>query len=318
MTIAGSVILNYPEKVCWLFDRNILEVRDITAHNYDVGGVFTFTSNLGSAMISYQSERNWCVFDLLSTLKAVAYEPGTKVTVTGAVTYGDNASDITPFEFEVEYGRTLETRPHCSERVVYYATPSDLWDFNHISLEGGHIGSHAAHPGLNKVDLSGHSGNFTMPVQDGTKSYNIVFKMVTLGGEEGSEGDGEACGTGEGEDDDNAYGVLKLRYFNTDGAVRTILTKVTQRKRTVGLTDWRANELVRNTPGAMITAHTDEMTLVAPKCVRRAFVDDVMFSPQTYYLNVSNEWKPCTITSKSLTLKDWEENDIEITIKTLA
>lgn len=317
-TLGGSVALIYPEPVCWLFDRNTFVVQDITVHDYEVGGIFTLSSDLGSVTISYQSERTRCEFDLLSALKAVAYEPGTEVTVTGSVVYGDHAADITPFTLKVQYGRTLATRPHCADRVVYFAESSDLWDFYHISLEGGHFGPFPTHPGLNKIDLSSHSGPFSMGVQDGDKAYTVEFRLVTLGGEEGSEGDGEDCGTGEGEDDDNAYGKLKVRYFNTDGAVRTVLFKITQRKRTVGLTDWRANEIVRNSPGAMITAHTDELTLLAPKCVRRAYVDDIMYSPQTFYLNASNEWMPCVITSKSLTLKDWEENDIEITVKTLS
>lgn len=320
-TLGGSVVLVYPPQVVHIYDRNVIQVKSIVPAVTAVGGVFYLSSNNGTTTIEYNSERNELTFDLLSVLYKLAPEGMTDVSVSGSVIYNETATDITPFTMRCEAGRTLHSRPHASERVVYFDDSSQLNGIEIYSEHGGMIDGYGLTAGVNKLNLSFHSTPWTATVMDGTETYKISFEKSNLGGEGSGSGDGEAgCNTSEdsGDGEDNTYGVLKVRYVNTDGCFRYATGKVTQRKRTVTLQDWRINEIVRNTPNAYITGHTDTWKCLFPSMKRLAYFEDIVYSPRTEYLSAYGTWEPCILSDKSVTLDQWDENDIEITIQSLS
>ena len=239
------------------------------------------------------------------------------VTVTGAVMCGETSANITPFTLKCVDGRTLLSRGHNSERIIYYYDNSDLTGLEFLMLEGGTINYTQVQSGVVKQNLSNYSGDFNVTIVDGNVNRVVTVKKSVIGGDNGySTGCGE-----DGDEDggvDNSFGILKLRYRNTDGCQRFLQGKITSRKRTVGQQDWRADELVRHTPNAMITATTDEITVGFPDIARESYAEDIMYSPIIEYQREDGDWEPCIIGGKSLTLKEWDINEFEITFITLA
>lgn len=318
-TIMGRVDLMYPEEICFIHDRNIITLTYIAAGDNTVGGVFTLTNQQGeTATLLYNSEQKYLTFNLLSTLKKMMNNDYYNVvTVSGSVICGETSEDITPFNIKCVDGRTLHSRGHNTERIIYYYDNSDLTGLEFLMLDGGTINFTQVQSGVVKQNLSNYTGDFTVNIVDGNVNRVVTVKKAVIGGDNGySTGCGEDGDEGGGVD--NSFGILKLRYRNTDGCQRFIQGKITGRKRTVGQQDWRADELVRHTPNAMITATTDEITVGFPDIARESYTEDIMYSPKIEYQREDGEWESCIIGGKSLTLKEWDTNEFEITFITLS
>lgn len=317
--LMGNVSMMYPDICTFINDRNTITLHYLGVGNNTVGGAFTLTNQQGTSVnIAYNSEQQYLTFNLLSVLKKLMNnDVYNVVTVTGTVLSGETtATNIQPFTLKCIDGRTLHSRPHCAERVIYYYDSSDLNGVEILSLEGGTVGGYTVQAGVNKFNLSHHTGNFVLVQTDGDNTYTYNFKESSLGGDADYciEDDGEG---GEGGEGGNG-GVFRVRYVNVDGCQRHLAGKITSRKRSVGQQDWRADELVRHTPNTMINSTTDEITVGFPSVARESYAEDILFSPKIEYLNIAGEWQPCIVSSKSLSLNDWQENDIEITFKVLA
>lgn len=304
---AGSCFVLYPEEVVFLNDRNIISLSSLSAGNNAVGGTFSLTNGQDTVQISYMSERDNLVFDLYSVLKKLYAGGYQTINVSGSVSIGNSTGNITPFTIQVNEGRTLEDRSHCAERTVYFYDQDQLYGYEILTLNGGTVNGVSVNAGVSKHNFNRYS-DFTVTVVDGQDTRDIQFKYVNIGGF-GSAG----C---RGIDSSNGY--ITIKYVNTDGCTRFLCGKIKSRKRSVGQTEWMDNSLVRNTPNSILTEFTDEITVVFPECERLAYVEDIMFSQSIYYQNDNGDWKPTIITSKSLTLNNWDQNDIEITFKTLA
>ena len=309
-TLMGKMVMTYPEEVVFINDRNIIELTSITAQPSAVGGTFSLSNGQDTVQISYNSERPTLTFDLYSVLKALSVGGYQNVTVSGSVGCGDTSTTITPFILSVCIGKTIPSRPHCSERIVYFSDTDQLVGVEILTLNGGTVNGVSVNAGVSKTNFNRYN-DFTVTVVDGLETRYIQFKYVSLGGY--ADPSGVGC-----QNTDISKGYLTVRYINTDGCIRWISGQIKNRKRGVTQSEWRANELVRNTPNAITTGYSDEITVVFPQCERLAYVEDIMFSPEIYYINEAGEQQPCIITTKSLTLNDWETNDIEITFKTLA
>ena len=300
----------YPDEVAFVNDRNTIELKYIGAGTDTVGAAFTLTNQQGTAVnISYNSEQPFLLFNLFSVLKKViGNDTYNVVTVTGSVVCGENSANIHPFVIKAVDGRTLNSRPHNSERIIYYYDVSELNGLAILSLYGGTVDGFTVQAGIIKQNLQAHAqlnDDFDITQVDGDNTRIITFKAATVGG------DNDYCIT-DGE------GVLKVRYINVDGCLRYLQGKITNRKRSVGYTDFRADELVRHTPNGMITQTTDEVTVGFPSIARESYAEDILFSPVIEYMDVNGDWQPCVIASKSISLNDWVNNDIEITFKVLA
>lgn len=315
--IAGRVAFNYPDECAFINDRNTFTLMNISANNDGVGGAFTLTNNNGvSAGISYNSEQKNLTFNLLSILKKMlGSDTYNTVTVTGSVVCGEVSANITPFTLKCIDGRTLHSRGHNSERVIYYYDSSDLHGLELLSMNGGVINGFTVQPGITKMDFY-QSGDFQIIQVDGDRTMTISVVKSSLGGDDGFciDDDDDEGGTGGGSNG----GVFRVRYVNTDGCHRFLVGKIISRKRSVGYTEWRADELVRHTPGGMVSATTDEITVGYPSVDRLSYAEDIMFSPVIEYVNQDGEWQPCILSTKSVNLTDWDSNDIELTYKTLA
>jgi len=296
----------YPDICAFINDRNTITLQYLGVGNNTVGGAFTLTNQQGTAVnIAYNSEQKYLVFNLFSVLKKLMNnDVYNVVTVTGSVVSGETATNIQPFTLKCIDGRTLHSRPHCSEKVIYYYDSDELNAVEILSLEGGTVAGYTVQAGINKFNLSQHTGNFTVTQVDGDMTRTIQFIAAAIGG------DTDYC-IDEG-------GIFRVRYANTDGCIRFLQGKITSRKRSVADTEWRADNLVRHTPNGMITQTTDEVTVGFPSVARESYAEDIMFSPYIEYMNIAGEWQPCVISSKSLSLNDWQNNDIEITFKVLA
>jgi len=307
----GKVNFGFPDEVIFANDRNTITLQYIGAGDDTVGAALTFTNQQGkTANLMYNSEQPYLLFNLFSTIKnLMGNENYTVVTVSGSVICGELSGNITPFVLKCVDGRTLHTRSHNTERIIYYYDRSDLEGFQFLMLDGGTINFSNTQSGINKINLSNNLGDFVVNIVDGGTARSVMAKRVEIGGESGYNTD---CGEGE-----SVGGLLKVRYCNTDGCIRYLRGKITNRKRGVGLSEWRADDLIRHTPNAMITSTTDEITVGFPSVERESYAEDILFSPIIEYLNLNNEWQPCVISSKTLNLKEWDTNDIEITLQTL-
>lgn len=310
----GRMTMNYPEQVVFLNDRNVIELTAIvTGQPNAVGGTLSLSNGNDTIQLAYNSERDNLLFDLYSALKKLAANSNVTVTVSGGVSCGDQTTNITPFTMNVIDGRTLLSHSHCAERIIYYYDYTELYSTEILTLNGGTVNGSAVSSGVSKLNLGYHTGDFNVTVVDGSETRVIKIKKASCGGD--VDVVGAEC---DADDENSSAGYILLWYVNTDGCHRYVKGKVINRKRSVTRTQWRANELVRNTPNAMITDHTDEITLGFPNCERLAYVDDIMYSPEIWYLNADGEWRQCDISSKNLQLDNWDANDIQITIKTLA
>ena len=312
--LMGKMVMNYPDEVVFINDRNVIELASVTATLNPVGGTFSLSNDQKTVQISYESERDTLTFDLYSVLKALSVNNNPVITVSGSVSCGTTTTTITPFTIAVNWGKTLPTRPHCSERIVYFNDISQLIGVEILTMNGGSINGAAVSAGITKLNFNQY-GDFKVTVVDGLETRYINFKYVSIGGYADPTGVGCAGGSA-GEN--TSYGYLTVNYINTDGCHRWLCGKIKNRKRSITQSDWRANELIRNTPNAITTGYTDEITVVFPECERLAYVEDIMFSPEIYFINESGVAQPCLITTKTLTLDNWDSNDIEITFKTLA
>lgn len=310
--LSGGISMMYPNICTFVNDRNTITLKYTGAGNNTVGGAFTLTNQQGTAVnIAYNSEQQYLVFNLFSVLKKLMNnDVYSVVTVSGTVVSGETATNIQPFTLKCIDGRTLHSRPHCSERIIYYYDNTELNGVEILSLEGGTVGGYTVQAGISKFNLSHHTGDFVIMQTDGDTTHLYSFKKSVIGGESGYNTD---CGDGE-----SVGGLLKVRYINIDGCLRYLQGKITNRKRSVNYNEWRADELVRHTPNGMITQTTDEVTVGFPSVARESYAEDILFSPIVEYLNENNEWQPCVISSKIVNLKDWSENDIEITFQILA
>lgn len=317
-TIIGRVDLMYPEEVCFINDRNVITLTYIASGEDTVGGVFTLTNQLGdTASLLYNSEQKNLTFNLLSTLKKLMHNDYYDVvTVSGSVICGETSDDITPFTLKCIDGRTLHSKPHNAERIIYYYDLEDLTGLEFLMLEGGTINFTQVQSGVVKQNLSNYLGDFNVNIVEGNTQRTVTVKKSVIGGDNGYS---TGCGDeGEGVGVDNNFGILKLRYRNTDGCQRFLQGKITSRKRTVGQQDWRADELVRHTPNSMITSTTDEITVGFPDIERKSYAEDIMYSQLIEYQREDGEWEPCIIGGKSVTLNEWDTNEFEITFITLA
>lgn len=315
--LAGNVSMMYPDECTFINDRNTITLHYLGVGNNTVGGAFTFTNQQGTAVqIAYNSEQIFLTFNLFSVLKKLMNnDVYNVVTVTGSVVCGETATNIHPFTLKCIDGRTLHSREHNSERIIYYYEPSDLYGVEILSLYGGTVNGFTVQAGVNKFNLSSFNGDFQITQVDGDFQRTIYFKNSTIGGDNTyCVDDSDEEGTGNNSNG----GVFRVRYFNTDGCMRHLIGKITSRKRTVGYTDWRADELVRHTPNGMITTTTDEITVGFPAIARKSYAEDIMFSSRIEYVNQNGEWQPCILSTKNINLPNWDENDIEITFKTLA
>lgn len=304
--LSGGISMLYPDVCAFTNDRNTITLQYLGIGNNTVGGAFTLTNQQGTAVnIAYNSEQKYLVFNLFSVLKKlINNDVYNVVTVTGSVVSGETATNIQPFTLNCIDGRTLHSRPHCSEKVIYYYDSDELNAVEILSLEGGTVAGYTVQAGINKFNLSHNTGNFTITQADGDMTRTIQFIAAAIGG------DTDFC-IEEG-------GIFRVRYLNTDGCIRFLQGKITSRKRSVADTEWRADNLVRHTPNGMITQTTDEVTVGFPSVARESYAEDIMFSPYVEYMNIAGEWQPCVISSKSISLNDWKQNDMEITFKVLA
>lgn len=310
--LLGSVNVVFPDEVVFVNDRNTITLSYTGANNYTVGALFTLTNGQGvSVQLAYESEQKYLTFNLLSTFKKlIGDDIYNTVTLYGSVTNGQTSTNITPLGFKLVDGRTLHSRPHNAERVVYYYDNNDLYDCQILSLTGGTVGQTVVSSGITKFNWTTNLDSFQMTQVDGTNTRTIDFIRCAMGGDTTFQ---TGC-----EDGNEQIGLFKVRYINTDGCYRYLQGKIQSRKRTVGYTEWRADEQVRHTPNGLITTTTDEVTVGFPSVSRLAYADDIMYSPIIQYQREDGEWQPCIISSKSLTMKDWNTNDLEITFKTLA
>lgn len=307
-----SINVVFPDEVVFTNDRNVVTLQYIGGNNRTVGGQFTFTNGGGeTAQLNYNSEQKYLVFNLLSTFKKlIGNDTYNTVTMTGSVTDGISTSNITPVSFKLVDGRTLHSRPHNAEKVVYYYDNMDLHAFEVLSINGGTVGQTTVQSGITKFNWETNLDSFEMPQTDGTNVRTILFKRAALGGDNNFQ---SGC-----EDGNEEVGIFKVRYFNVDGCKRFLQGKIQNRKRTVGYTEWTADDIVRHTPNGMITSVLDEITVGFPSVARESYAEDIMYSPIVEYQREDGEWQPCIISGKSVQLKNWTENDIEITFKTLA
>lgn len=314
--ILGQVSMVYPDEVVFACDRNAITLKFIAAGSGSVGGLFTLTNaNSESVQIEYNSEQKNMTFNLFSVFKKLlGYDSYTTITMNGSVTNGTSTANITPVGFKLCNGRTLHSRPHNAETIVYYYESTDLYATEILSLYGGTVNQTGVGPGITKFDWTTNLPSFDVIQIDGEERRVIHFRRAGIGGDSSIEA---GCEDGDGTAD-TSYGVLKLKYINTDGCWRHLMGKIINRKRTTGITDWRADDIVRHTPNGMITTTTDEITVGFPGCERKAYCEDIMYSPQIYYQREDGEWEPCMVSSKSIQLENWDQNDIQITIKTLA
>lgn len=318
--LLGKIAMTFPDEVCFLWDRNTISLDYIASGEGNAGGIFTFANQLGeTATVMYESEMGHLVFNLMTVLKKMSGVNGyTPVTVSGSVSCGDQSANITPFTLKCVNGRTLHSRPHNSERVVYYYDIGDLTGIEILMLEPGTINGASVPSGVIKRNFSYLHGDFSITIVEGGVTRVVNVKESTIGGDNSYDTGCLDSEDGSGLDADSSGGLFRVRYLNTDGCVRNLIGKVTSRKRTVGYTDWRADELVRHTPNGMIATTTDEVTVGFPGILRESYAEDIMFSPVIEYANLAGEWQPCVISSKNLSLPNWDENDIEIVFKTLA
>ena len=312
--ILGSVNMVYPDEVVFSNDRNVIELKYIVSGSGSVGGLFTLTNaNSESVQIEYNSEQKYLAFNLFSVFKKLLGDDSyTTITMSGSVGNGTSTANITPVAFKLCDGRTLHSRPHNAETVVYYYDSSDLYATEILSLYGGTVNQTGVQPGITKFNWTTSLPSFDVIQVDGEDRRVIHFQRAALGGDSsfssGCSGDGA----------ETSFGVMKFKYTNTDGCWKHLQGKVISRKRSVGITDWRADDIVRHTPHGMITSTTDEVTVGFPGVKRGAYAEDIMFSPIIYYQREDGEWEPCMVSSKSIQLQKWDENDIEITFQTLA
>ena len=317
--LMGKVHMVFPEEVCFTNDRNTISLQYVGANNEAVGGSFTFTNEQGvTANIAYNSEQTFLLFNLLSTLKKLSVNDNYSIiTVTGTVICGESATNIHPFTLKCIDGRTLHSRPHNSEKIIYWYEPEDLIGIEFLSLYGGVINGFTVQSGITKMNLQPYSSDFQIVQVDGDTQRIINFKKSGLGGDASYE-------TGCDDDDEGGLGsssnggIFHVRYMNTDGCFRHLVGKITKRKRSVGYTSWRADELVRHTPNGMINTTTDDITVGFPAVARESYAEDIMFSSVIQYKNLVGEWEPCILSDKSLQLPNWDENDIELTFNILA
>ena len=307
-----GVNVTYPEEVCFINDRNVVSLKYLGANNKSVGAALFLANTLGDTVtLTYNSEKDNLTINLMSALKKLMNnDVYSEITVSGYIICGETSGQMPPFNLKCADGRTLHSRPHNSERILYYYDQSDLTGVQFLMEHSGMIGSSYVQSGVRKVNLSAYHGDFGIMIIDGGVRRVVNVKHVVLGGDNGYD---SGC-----EEGDSSTGVFRVVYFNTDGCMRTLQGKVINRKRTVALTDWRADELVRHTPNGMITTTTDEITVGFPNVERLSYAEDIMFSNRIEYLGLDGEYHPCTISSKSLQLNDWETNDLQITFKTLA
>lgn len=319
-TVIGLINFGFPDEVCFVNDRNTITLGYMGIGSQTVGAVLTLTNQQGeTATLMYNSEQPNLTFNLFSTLKKMMhFDFYNVVTVTGAVMCGETSANITPFTLKCVDGRTLLSRQHNSERIIYYYDQSDLTGLQFLMREAGTINSYPVQSGIIKQNLSYHNGDFSVTIVEGGVTHVVHVKKSSLGG--GADYDTDCLSdTDEGGINEiSDGGLFRVRYYNTDGCQRFLIGKITSRKRTVGLTDWRADDLVRHTPNAMLTQTTDEITVGFPDIARESYAEDILYSPSVEYCNLNGEWMPCTISSKNIQLKEWDSNDIEITFRVLA
>lgn len=308
-----SINVVYPEEMVFSNDRNVVTLQYLGGNNRTVGAILNFTNGGGDTVqLNYNSEQKYLVFNLLSVFKKMlGNDTYNTVTMTGSISDGVSTASISPVSFKLADGRTLHSRPHNAERVVYYYDNMDLHGFEVLSLYGGTVGQTTVQSGITKFDWETNLDSFDMPQTDGQDTRTIHFQRAAIGGDDTYQ-------TGCLDGDDDSVGVFKVRYFNTDGCKRFLQGKIQNRKRTVGYTEWTADDIVRHSPNAMITSTTDEITVGFPSVARQAYAEDILYSPIIEYQREDGEWEPCIVSSKSVQLKNWNENDIEITFKTLA
>lgn len=315
----GKVNMVFPDEVCFINDRNTISLTYVADGNENVGGIFTLTNEQGViATIMYTSEKTFLLFNLFSVLKKLVGENIYGViTVSGSVLCDEDSTNITPFTLKCVDGRTLHSRNHNSERIIYYYDQSDLTGLQILMLNPGTINGMPVQSGVVKQNISYLSGDINLTIIDGGVERTVHVKKSALGGDnEYSTGCEDEDGDGNGNESNG--GLFRVRYYNTDGCLRHLIGKITNRKRTVGYTEWRADELVRHTPNGMITTTTDEITVGFPAIRRESYAEDILYSPVIEYMNLNGDWQPCIISGKSLQLPNWNENDIELTFKTLA
>lgn len=334
-TLQNTVYIEYPDLITQINDRNVITVRVLSVGA--VGARFTFTCNGESVTIQYESELDFLLFHINSTLKRLVNGQHQIVTVTGNVGVNGIGYDITPFTMYVEQGRTLNTRPSGCCRTMYYGNTSDLTKVQIFAPVSGSatVGQNtytldAGVTSLNLTEYNGSpitppSGDFDIqvhlsyshsetPVYFGDmwkhaaaelqSNTNYTIRMIEITS-------GSDCGP-------NTVPFGKIRFIDADGAYKTFIGKVTKEKYSLKQNEYINNDLVVNNPLSLIANVNDEVSIAFSDVAHNAYIYDIAFSTHIEYMNGYGEWRDAILADSSLTESDPETNDVEIKIKVLA
>lgn len=334
--IQSTVVIEYPDSITHINDRNIIRVYSLT--DDPVAAIITFSCNGDSVQLEYNSELPNLVFHINSSLKRIVNGQHQTVFIDGYVANDDIAYQISQIVLTVEQGRTLNSRPHGCCRTMYWQNDDDLTKVEIYTPVSGTatVGqySYALQEGCNSVNLTEYNGStVTPPSGDFTIHIHLsyahsvtpvffgdLWKHATDDVIANSDYDIQMVYVSAGSDcaTDNYISFGKIKFLDTDGCYKTFIGRVANMKYSVKQSEYISNGLVVNDPMSMITNVQQEVTMKFADVAHNAYIHDIVFSPSILYLNGYGEWKNCLIGDSNLSEKSGESNDVEIKLKVLA
>lgn len=331
-TINNILSIQYCDDLVMINDYNSFTIKSL--NNKKVGGVITLTNEQNETVtLSYVSELDYLVFPLMDSIRKLTNGKHATISVSGSVSNDGTSYPFTTFSFIVEQGRTLNSRPHGCTRTIYYNNDEDLSKIEIYvpTAASAIVGSTylSLDKGVNKLDLSGRSGDFTIDI---SLSYSHSSQIVEWFDSFHSKSDdpmtnieykinviqyvgGSDCSDGQFTKSGN---MGKLTYTDIDGCDRHLFGKVTSIKKSSKQNEYRNNTLIMNEPLSLVGDCTEEITITFDDIDFFSYPTDIQLSTDVRYVNGGGVSVPCVLSTNSLEMTDGNYNDFKITIKTLA
>ena len=344
-----NISVEYPERVIWLQDSNVVWVRGYNPTD-QVGADITVRHPGGqeTRTIRYISEMPQLLFVLDDALAALHDDNIGQYSCQIDLYLNGQADDTITFSFQLLDGKSFTNRSHAISRTMYIYDPSELVKVqiyspgNGVLAVGGH--NYPLYQGLNQYNLSSliqGDGVYTLclmnasqaPIAQISGDVPIFPDTTNLywsfqgGGGSGSIDGGDIwrpvevfpiCHTMVIDSSCSGNDWVELRYKDVDGCDRYLggkLVKETNKASTSSYVRTETTNAFRNIPRRKITGTSRAITVGFNDIATDAYPQDIRYSENVWMRMYNGEWWPVVIATESIVVKgNQDTQDIELEI----
>lgn len=350
-TTLGGSKLTYPDPTIWLDDNIYIKVTNINGGNSGAKVVVTNMATGVYIKHTYISEINEVVFDLRDTLKSL-YTDNLTFTIAVDVYSDNLFDGSFSFTLTTLDGKSIPGRPHGSARTIYMYSPSDLVKVGFIFNNTGSLALNgtsfpiiaSGFTQLNLSDVITNDGVYNACFDAGAKGgksemdiagieditpFSAVARLEFASGSENNPDAGKGGGVWNDDVFDmddycirivydepcDRFDFFKVRYKDSDGIIRYLGGKIVSDKTSASGENIYRPDLdlpYRNLSKKFITETSETVKVFYSMLRRDAYWGDVLLANNVEFLDINDNWLPCSVITSNVEVKSEEMQDVTL------